>query len=640
MKIFVLGVPHTQTRVEFNTCAFTMKAWNLCKMLDERGHEVIHLGVEGSNPPCRENVAVVPESMWRELYGHPGNRQYNTDSTGKYKPLHDLFAANARRAILERTPEPNTAILACTWGGAQQIATNDLPQFQVETGIGYRYTFAKFRVFESYAWMHMHWGKEDRFAGDRWYDVVIPNAFDPDMFEYVPRENKGDYFLYVGRLNDDKGIGIAIDVSKRLGVPLKLAGQGDPARFLQGNPNVEYLGPLNVADRNKAMGKARCGFVPTRYVEPFGGVNVEFQMCGTPVIATDWGAFPETVLHGVTGYRCRTLEQFVWAAKNIDKIDPKMCRMWAVNNFSLQRVVLMYEEFFQQVLNLKGAGWPIEFPEREQLDWLTKNHPQAIKSVSFNIKHKAPNLCAPAVLAPKSEWEEAQDWERDWWGLERDRRWEDEERKQLTYARMMGIASVEITGAAIEGGPIVSIERLDAKMKFYAKGARILDIGCGPISMMLRCIDLGVPSVGIDPLAVSEATRKTYADRRIVFLNEKIETVASREPRGSAYPDVLAAYRFDEVWVYNCLQHVEDLPLVLKVMGMAAPAIRLFEWVDLGKCPGHPQNLTEDLFLAAFPGDRWDYKIWNTGILRGFGGTATNKYLAFHIVGRTTETTK
>jgi 4-hydroxy-3-methylbut-2-enyl diphosphate reductase IspH len=59
MKIFVLGVPHAQTTRAFNTCPFTMKAWHQCQMLHRRGHEVIHIGVEGADPECSENVAAI-----------------------------------------------------------------------------------------------------------------------------------------------------------------------------------------------------------------------------------------------------------------------------------------------------------------------------------------------------------------------------------------------------------------------------------------------------------------------------------------------------------------------------------------------------------------------------------------------------
>ena len=149
MKIFVLGLPHTQTTKAFTTCAFTMKAYHLCKMLHRRGHEVIHLGTEGSDPECTEHVSVISEERWRKLYGHPGTSFYNLETQAPgHKEYHNDFAANMRAEIMKRTPEPNSAIICVTWGGAQQIAVQDLPQFVVESGIGYPHTWAKYRVFE------------------------------------------------------------------------------------------------------------------------------------------------------------------------------------------------------------------------------------------------------------------------------------------------------------------------------------------------------------------------------------------------------------------------------------------------------------------------------------------------------------
>lgn len=984
MRIFVFGVPHTQTRPEFNTCAFTMKAWNLCRMMHNRGHEVIHIGTEGSQPICSQHVSVVPKDMWESLYGHPGTNFYNTDTTGKFAPLHELYAKNAKQAILDLGGENYTSILACTWGGAQQIACHGTPQFTVESGIGYRHTFAGYRVFESYAWMHMLAGKDGNFQGDRWYDVVIPNAFDPAMFTRMPKE---DYFLFIGRLNDDKGVGIAIDIARKVGTKLKIAGQGDPTRFLRDNPHVEYLGPLNIEQRKEAMAKARAGIVATRYVEPFGGTNVELQMCfpadvkvsasgierlysqlytgallqvrteqgtvectpehpfltqrgwvaakeittedsvvrrksnaqevdserigdltarlsktgaysdgkavgtltfassiesektkavegglssvyrrrsedyqgtlsnqriqyrrkdvrtrscactekgqlarrfvfgqsaslhgrgsainptrlwktgstqvsknhesngavdrlqsvqtqiesrvlrsscvsssyddrsgasllcrsnrrrrydslgnddtsrksapksetndfsfkyitandklgenkitesdcksasgtrksaallcgvsrqlispslvqstssvcycetsaarndhrmvgdtlgsdarrafnsagdvtlendpvyeftrvravgrrevrdlpvynlgtrlgiyeagglvvhncGTPVITTDWGAFPETVLHGVTGYRCRTQEQFIWAAKNIDKIDPENCRKWAESNFSLERVALMYEEYFQQVLNIKGAGWPIAFENRTQLDWLRKIYPvESSKPVDLTRKHTGPEL--------PSEWKDAHEFESCWWGLEPNANWDAEQVKQLEYARLMGIPT-------------------DLDMR----DSRILDVGCGPISLLQRVKHDW--AVGIDPLKVSKQTELRYADANMVFMNKKAEDIAE----GSEDWAMLKGMELDESWMYNCLQHVETPFKVLALLKEMAPTVRIFEWIDLPKHKGHPQSLTQNMFELAFPKEQYTRHIWNVGFLEDPTHGHTTKYIALHV---------
>ena len=376
MKIFVLGLTHTQTTKEFTTCAFTMKVWNLCRMLYDLGHEVIHLGTEGSNPVCTEHVSITPYDMWKDLYGKPGTNFYNFSNTGKYEPFQKLYLENAVREISKRVTKPFESIVCVTWGDAQRTAVETLPQQQiaVESGIGYKHTFAPYRVFESYAWMHMLYGVAGKHDGNGWYDVVIPNAFDPDMFRF--QEKKSDYLLYMGRLNDDKGIYIARDIAKRSGMPLKIVGQGDPARFLADSPFVTYHPPAGVEERMELMANAKALLCPTQYVEPFGGVAVEAQMSGTPVICTDWGAFPETVCHGYTGYRCRTMDQFLWAVRNIENVRPSACREWALKNFSLSRVGKMYDEYFKSVMDSKTPeSWYRLDQNRNELNWLTKSYP-------------------------------------------------------------------------------------------------------------------------------------------------------------------------------------------------------------------------------------------------------------------------
>ncbi len=349
-----------------------MKVWNLCRMMMDRGHHVVHFGNEGSHPLCSENVIVSTREQWDSVYRHPGRDFFDIGfETPERQAFYRHFTESMRREIEQRlNPKPDT-IICVPWGGPQRDAVLPLMSktFVVESGIGYLYSWSDFRVFESYAWLHMTLGREGIVGGGKWYWPVIPNAFDPAMFEYA--ETKDDYLLYLGRLSEDKGVGLVVDLARRTGHRLIMAGQGDPRPFLA--PHVEYVGPVGVERRKQLMSRAKALLCPTYYIEPFGGVNVEAQMCGTPVIATDHGAFTETVLHGVTGYRCRTMDQFEFAVRHLPDIQPSACRSWAMN-YSLEKVGRMYEEYFNMLFDLCGEGFYASHPERRELSWLQKDY--------------------------------------------------------------------------------------------------------------------------------------------------------------------------------------------------------------------------------------------------------------------------
>lgn len=379
MKIFVLGLPHTQTldpaTSEHTSCAFTSQIWYLCRMMHRQGHEVIHLGVEGSEPECSEHVSVVSSEDYEEIYGRRRPTEYyDVGSDGPKRPYLDLYASRIRQAIVKRTDVPWSAIVCNTFGaGAQKNACEGLQQFVVESGIGYNYPWAKYRVYPCYAWMHFQLGAEKKYEGDQWYHVVIPHAFDPDLFGPVI-EKKQEYALYFGRLQEDKGVRLAIAVAREVGLPIKIVGLGNPSPFMRSG--VQYLLPVGSKERNELMRHAKVLFCPTRYVEPFGGVAVEAALAGLPVVCTDWGGWTETVLHGITGWRCRTFEQFVWAARHASDIQPTVCRQWAAANFSPDAIAPRYEEYFDMVLRLRSPdGWMSPKDDRSSLDWLSRSYP-------------------------------------------------------------------------------------------------------------------------------------------------------------------------------------------------------------------------------------------------------------------------
>jgi glycosyltransferase involved in cell wall biosynthesis len=372
-RFHVLGLAHTRTTEEFMPCAFTQKVWKFCRMMTERGHTVIHYGAEGSNPICTEHVQVISTAEQKEFFGDYDWRSecFRPDNVA----AQELFNKRAITEICKRKAPGD--FLCITAGLRQEPIAKALDLIAVETGIGYAATFAKARVFESYAWMHTMYGADATRTGDNpasSHDAVIPNYYYPD--DFVFSEKKDNYFLFVGRLIFNKGVHIAAKIAEITKTKLIVAGQGKLwDAGVMSSPYVEHIGTVDKEQRAVLMARAKAVIMPTQYVEPFGGVNVEAQMSGTPVITSDWGAFPETVVHGVTGYRCRTLEHYLWAARNIDKINPCACRYWAQANFSVEKVAPMYEEYFQMLNDLRGDGWWTRRENRTELEWLTKAYP-------------------------------------------------------------------------------------------------------------------------------------------------------------------------------------------------------------------------------------------------------------------------
>jgi len=361
-RFHCLGLPHTKTNRDFSHCAYTQKVWKFCKMMKNRGHYVIHYGVEGSDPPCDENVAVVSDELWRSVYGSVEKQTSTFFGWDQSDPAYKQFCEAGSKEVTARKKEGDF-LLPFFGHGAKPLCDRVDDIIVVEPGIGYPDGhFADYKVFESYAMMHSCWGANKvRRASPNWYDVVIPNYFDTDEFECCVE--KEDYFLYIGRVYKGKGVSIALDVCQSLGLKLKVAGHLDQ-KFVdeyrdQWDACVDYCGPVLPKERNKLMGKALGTFAPTWYVEPFGGVQVEALLCGTPTITSDWGAFVENNPNGVTGYRCRTFRDFCLAAERLasGSIDYKTCRAFG-ERFSLQNIAPMYESYFRSVLDVEmGDGW-------------------------------------------------------------------------------------------------------------------------------------------------------------------------------------------------------------------------------------------------------------------------------------------
>jgi glycosyltransferase involved in cell wall biosynthesis len=154
---------------------------------------------------------------------------------------------------------------------------------------------------------------------------------------------------------------LALDVAKAWQVrhprsPLRFvfAGQGDwesivanagPARDI-----VHYAGVIKGRDRSALVGSAVAMLAPTRFIEPFGGAGVEGMLCGTPLVATDYGAYTETVVPGVTGYRCKVLDDFVMGIEYAHALPRRPIAARARALYSLEACAPKYDEAFDALV--------------------------------------------------------------------------------------------------------------------------------------------------------------------------------------------------------------------------------------------------------------------------------------------------
>jgi hypothetical protein len=140
----------------------------------------------------------------------------------------------------------------------------------------------------------------------------------------------------------------------------------------------------------------------------------------------------------------------------------------------------------------------------------------------------------------------------------------DEDQKHYVYAHYMGL---EFSGYS-----------------FLVHGQRILDIGGGPTSMLLKTLNLKEGKV-CDPLDFPDWVKLRYASKNITLEKAPGEEI---EEKG-----------WDEVWIYNCLQHTTDPTEILRRAKNAAPVLRIFEWVEIPPHEGHPQMITKELIDTA-----------------------------------------
>ncbi len=354
MRFHVCGLPHTSVTPAFTACAFTERVRKFCGMMHGLGHEVYLYAGPESDAECTEHIPCISEE---ERASAVGDRHFVHASFDNRERHWRIFNATAAAEIRKRMRGGPGEFLCVIGGLAHEPIADALPEMLlVEFSIGYGGVIPRsHKVFESLAWQHVLLGTTNvnpNAIDGRWFDACIPGSFDPADFPF--RAEKDDYFMFLGRLTHRKGAGIAAEACKRMGARLIIAGQGEPHEIPDGGEHIGVIGP---EERGRLLAGARAVFCCAQYCEPFGNAAVEAQLCGTPVLASPFGAMTETVEDGKTGFLCHTIGEFIKGAKNAARLDPHYIRDRAVRLYSTDAVASRYQRHFERLSTIWGDGW-------------------------------------------------------------------------------------------------------------------------------------------------------------------------------------------------------------------------------------------------------------------------------------------
>lgn len=349
--LHLLGLFHTQTTIKYSHCAFTGKVLRFPKMMQRYGYEVIEYSNHESESTADEHVEILNKEEFESFFGKRKKTDFFGDNACVGNAAHKLFEERLIIELRKRVKEKD--IICHPFGHAYQRLLTEFPSnHHVETGIGYPTLMPNsFKIFESYAWMHYHQGKENRQGKN--YEWVVPNYFDLDDWE--PKDKPGDYLAFLGRICGVKGMDTIRAIADYSPWPIILHGQGDASPWE--HPNIFYEGPISGKKRSDFLRNARAALMPTNFTEPFGGSGVEAMLCGTPLIAVDYGAFTETIVDGVTGFRCHTLQDWLDAIDKAGDLDRKQIARITRERYSLETCGEKYDKIFKDINALWDKGW-------------------------------------------------------------------------------------------------------------------------------------------------------------------------------------------------------------------------------------------------------------------------------------------
>jgi glycosyltransferase involved in cell wall biosynthesis len=187
------------------------------------------------------------------------------------------------------------------------------------------------------------------------YAATIHHGIDVDAFTVHP--DPGEHLLFFGRIHPDKGTAVAIEVARRAGRPLVIAGIIQDERYFRDevaphidDDRVRYIGPVDAANRADVLGGAHALLHLIDFEEPFGYSVVEAMACGTPVIAYDRGSMAELIDHERTGFIAGDADEATRAVDRAGSLDRNAIRASTVKRFDRATMVDKYAAVYHEVL--------------------------------------------------------------------------------------------------------------------------------------------------------------------------------------------------------------------------------------------------------------------------------------------------
>ena len=183
------------------------------------------------------------------------------------------------------------------------------------------------------------------------------------LADFTFRADPGGYLLFLGRIHPDKGTHHAVEVARRAGMPLVIAGIIQDRDYFAAHvephlaaPDVTYLGPVGPAERDALLGGAAALLHLIGFAEPFGLSVVESLATGTPVIARPLGSMREIIRHGRTGFLVEDVAAAVDAVTRVGSLTRRHCRDDVEERFTAERMVADYAGLFARVAAGNGSA--------------------------------------------------------------------------------------------------------------------------------------------------------------------------------------------------------------------------------------------------------------------------------------------